>query len=417
MLKYIIAMTHTTLPPVLVIGIFFIFYAKRLGTGYRKPLGLGFALGLIASLILVLLKKNTGFVVREYYNLAVLVPSLVVELLLAIMIWLPRRSPLSGLPEKTFKAIAFLAMTLWVAFSFPDILFYPFDFSVGMDTVFNTRYAYKVIGWCLGGILAILVLFAVAAIVRQFSMRTIKWLFQFVLLVFMGKQLLTILQIGLGRNLIKRTPWLVGLTIDMLNHAEWFLFALTAVAGLSAIVVFIKNKHRQFHAPNPALLRKLKASARRQKRWCTVLVLTLVAALLFVTVGSAYENQDVVLDPPKEVFVRDGRIFLPLETIDDGKLHRFKHNAPDGTEIRYIVIKKNETAFGVGLDACDICGASGYYERNDQVICILCDVVMNKSTIGFPGGCNPVPLAYRVEEGSMVIEITDLEKDVWRFKE
>jgi len=347
----------------------------------------------------------------------VLLPMLAVEVFLSVMIWLPRRDPLSGSSRKAFIILSFLVVALWVGYGLPDLLFYPFDFSVGMDTVFNTRYASKVMGYALGLVLALLVLFAVYSIIRQLAAGTIKILFQAALLVFMGKQVLTVMQILLARGMIRRSPFLMGLTIDMLNRALWFLFALMAMAAVCAIAIYLRNLHGSFQAPNPALVRKMKAYARKQRRWCSALGVALVAALLFVTVGAAYEGKEVVLDPPKQMAVEDGKIFLPLEMIDDGKLHRFKHDLADGTEIRYIVIKKNETAFGVGLDACDICGASGYYERNDQVICILCDVVMNKSTIGFPGGCNPVPLGYRVEDGRMRIDIKDLEKDAWRFKE
>ncbi|MDR0652224.1 MAG: DUF2318 domain-containing protein [Synergistaceae bacterium] len=46
---------------------------------------------------------------------------------------------------------------------------------------------------------------------------------------------------------------------------------------------------------------------------------------------------------------------------------------------------------------------------------MLCDVVMNKSTIGLPGGCNPVPLAFKIEEGSMIIETSDLAAEARRF--
>ena len=83
--------------------------------------------------------------------------------------------------------------------------------------------------------------------------------------------------------------------------------------------------------------------------------------------------------------------------------------------MRFIVIKKNEASYGVGLDACDICGETGYYERDGQVVCKLCDVVMNKSTIGFKGGCNPIPLAYTMANGQMVIKTGDLEAEKSRF--
>jgi hypothetical protein len=46
----------------------------------------------------------------------------------------------------------------------------------------------------------------------------------------------------------------------------------------------------------------------------------------------------------------------------------------------------------------------------------LCDVVMNKSTIGFKGGCNPVPLAYLVRDGAMIVQTGDLETEKGRFK-
>ena len=92
------------------------------------------------------------------------------------------------------------------------------------------------------------------------------------------------------------------------------------------------------------------------------------------------------------------------------------YKASDGTDVRYIVIRKSETGYGVGLDACDVCGASGYYQRKDQVVCILCDVVMNISTIGVPGGCNRVPLKHSIKDGGIAIETSTLEAEKRRFK-
>ncbi|KES16250.1 putative membrane protein (DUF2318), partial [Gilliamella apicola SCGC AB-598-B02] len=112
----------------------------------------------------------------------------------------------------------------------------------------------------------------------------------------------------------------------------------------------------------------------------------------------------------------DNLIVIPLDNINDGNLHRYGYQATDGTLVRFIVIKKSENAYGVGFDACDICGASGYYQRGNQVVCILCDVVMNIATIGFAGGCNPVPLKYEIIDGNMVIRPAHLEAEKGRFK-
>jgi uncharacterized membrane protein len=47
---------------------------------------------------------------------------------------------------------------------------------------------------------------------------------------------------------------------------------------------------------------------------------------------------------------------------------------------------------------------------------MLCDVVMNKNTIGFKGGCNPVPLAYTISGGAMTVQCEDLDNERGRFK-
>ena len=78
-------------------------------------------------------------------------------------------------------------------------------------------------------------------------------------------------------------------------------------------------------------------------------------------------------------------------------------------KVRFIVIQKSGSSFGVGLDACEICGPSGYYEKDGKVICKLCEVAMNIATIGFKGGCNPIPIDYKVSNGTLTVPISALE--------
>lgn len=80
-----------------------------------------------------------------------------------------------------------------------------------------------------------------------------------------------------------------------------------------------------------------------------------------------------------------------------------------GIEVRFIVIQKAGSSFGVGLDACEICGPTGYYEKDGKVICKLCEVAMNIATIGFKGGCNPIPIDYEVSNGTLSVPIAQLE--------
>jgi uncharacterized membrane protein len=208
----------------------------------------------------------------------------------------------------------------------------------------------------------------------------------------------------------------MGAVMWLLPRVDGFMYVLMGIASALCVVLFVRVRTAALEGDNPAQKRKAKAGARRQLRLGVVVMAGLLFSLLVVTVGQSYANRGVELSPPLELPTADGKIVIPLENVNDGALHRFVHKTSDGTGVRYIVIKKSETSYGVGLDACDVCGASGYYQRKDQVVCILCDVVMNISTIGFPGGCNPVPLKHAIQGGGIVIETSTLEAEKRRFK-
>ena len=77
--------------------------------------------------------------------------------------------------------------------------------------------------------------------------------------------------------------------------------------------------------------------------------------------------------------------------------------------VKLDIIQKSGSSFGVGLDACEICGPSGYYEKDGKIICKKCEVAINLATIGFKGGCNPIPFPYKTGHGKITIQTTDLD--------
>jgi uncharacterized membrane protein len=166
---------------------------------------------------------------------------------------------------------------------------------------------------------------------------------------------------------------------------------------------------RSADQPNPAAKRLVRATRRRRLRYSLAASGAYVALGLAVTVGVGIDQREVELSPPEPYELAGELALVPLELIDDGHLHRFAYTAADGTEVRFIVIKKNGVAYGVGLDACAVCGPTGYYERDGKIVCRLCDVIMNIATIGFKGGCNPIPLEYTLDGGSLVVQAADLE--------
>jgi uncharacterized membrane protein len=111
------------------------------------------------------------------------------------------------------------------------------------------------------------------------------------------------------------------------------------------------------------------------------------------------------------------QIYIPLGQVSDGNLHRFEYVTENKVDVRWIIVQKpGAGAYGVGLDACDVCGTAGYYQRGEQIVCMRCDVVMNINTIGFKGGCNPIPIPYRMAEGYIIFEMKDILAAEREFK-
>ena len=166
---------------------------------------------------------------------------------------------------------------------------------------------------------------------------------------------------------------------------------------------------------NNAMLRKEKARLKNNRSWAMTLIFFSVITVFSVTVVHAHINKPVELTPAQPYQEEGNTIIIPLTDVEDGHLHRFSYIS-EGHNVRFIVVKKPKGgSYGVGLDACDICGLAGYYERNDEVVCKRCDVVMNKSTIGFKGGCNPVPFDYEIRDKKIMIDKSVLDKEKDRF--
>ena len=56
------------------------------------------------------------------------------------------------------------------------------------------------------------------------------------------------------------------------------------------------------------------------------------------------------------------------------------------------------------LDACAICKPDGYGQAEGTVICYYCKTLIPLETVGKPGGCNPVPMAFTVKEDGVHID-------------
>jgi len=420
MLQYLIKVTDNTFIPA-VIAAFLISALRIMGSPIRKKVCLSFLLGCSIALVYAILKRNTGIAVREYYDLSLLCSWMIIIILTLFSIWIVYLKQKQPKAKSLWQCLAniclILLLSIDIALVMPNLFLYPFEFGVGMESIFNSDYLYKWLSFTLTILLMLFITIIIYRIAKQLSNCFVMSFISIALAIFTTQNFITIAQIMIVRRFISYQPWLMDLVIFVLSHVNFFIWVFIVLNLFLAIFLYIKGKITPLVGQNPAQIRRIKANIRQdRRRVCMILAASAITAYTITRLRYIYDK-GVEISPAEPISLdNNGLIVIPLTKVNDGNLHRFGYETRDGTIVRFIIIKKSENAYGVGLDACDICGASGYYQRGDQVVCSLCDVVMNIATIGFPGGCNPVPLKFKVIDGNIVIKPNYLEAEKNRFK-
>lgn len=218
------------------------------------------------------------------------------------------------------------------------------------------------------------------------------------------------------RLLKSSNPFVFNVMILEDKSTTYIAILFAIVACIFSFLLFKDSRKVVGTFKNNALLRLEKARLKNNKHWLSSLAFFSILSVFAITVIHSHITKPVALTPPQPYQEEGNMIVIPLTDVEDGHLHRFSYTATGGNNVRFIVVKKPKGgSYGIGLDACDICGLAGYYERNDEVVCKRCDVVMNKSTIGFKGGCNPVPFEYEIKDKKILIDKAVLDKEKDRF--
>ncbi|MGN0909550.1 MAG: Fe-S-containing protein [Succinivibrio sp.] len=297
-----------------------------------------------------------------------------------------------------------------ICLELPTVLMQPARFVQPGQSMFSGDFFSSLAGWLIGLLLLLLCALAIVRSSSRAKARIPLWTLAAAALILAISQAGEVLQFLLARRIIPMNQALFGALKFTVNYSGLFVILTLLLGFVPAAAAARRGMERHEGAfANKALRRRFIADRRGDRRQGVWLALLTLLCLLDVTAVQSYENRGFTLTPGVDVASKDGMVAVKLSDVEDGHLHRFIYTAKDGTKVRFIIIRKNETAYGVGLDACEICGPTGYYERDGQVVCMRCDVVMNKSTIGYKGGCNPIPVGYRMENAAIEITDEDLE--------
>ncbi|MFT3889678.1 MAG: DUF2318 domain-containing protein [Arachnia sp.] len=270
-------------------------------------------------------------------------------------------------------------------------------------------------GYLLGLALAATTAGALVGAWRGAGLRVRRVAVALAVAVYLAGQLTALVRISLARRLIDVSPTVFAAVVWLVNHEAVFVVALFAVSALPVASALRRARVGGEAPANPAEARLRRAAIRSRRRFLAVAASGVALSALTMTAGRRLAEAEPELSPPEQYDGDDRQVWLSLETLDDGHLHRYAYPAAHGVEVRFFAIRKAPGAFVAVLDACEICGPAGYLERGGMVVCKMCDVAMNIATIGFKGGCNPIPIDYQTAGGRLTIERSMLESSAKVF--
>ena len=323
---------------------------------------------------------------------------------------------ISKLKHLILSGIIFAALM----YLLPPVLQYTREFIYFGEAGISTNSMLRALGFVLGLLVCLVLSLSAFEVHSSLNTHSQKNIFMLLSLLIFAIEYAVSSVAALQRlKLIPLTSTVFSIMIWRGENENIFIFAQVLLALIMLVFVIMTHLKPEGIFPNKALLRKEKARLRLSRRWSMSLFFVAVIAVLIVTVLHYYDTKPPVeIQPEPYELTQDGMIVIDLAKVSDGHLHKFAYLTAGKFDVRFLVVKKPVgTAYGVGLDCCEICGPAGYYERgDDEVVCKRCDVIMNKNTIGFKGGCNPIPFEYEIKHGNILIKASELEQHEKRFK-
>jgi high-affinity iron transporter len=191
------------------------------------------------------------------------------------------------------------------------------------------------------------------------------------------------------------------------NELFFFVFIFGA-----AMLLILREWQAASHASaakgplNDAEKRLLESQNRRQRRWMIAAATASLTVILVLTADFIYARANSAPPSARAIDPVGDIVRVPVSEVQDGTMHLFTVN--EGSQsMRFMVIKK-PSGWGVALDACRICGAEGYRQDGQNVICRHCASAIYIPSIGDQGGCNPIGVPAHVDGGDIVIDISAL---------
>jgi FTR1 family protein len=194
---------------------------------------------------------------------------------------------------------------------------------------------------------------------------------------------------------------------------ELLLFTLTLALALGWMLMQAGRREApaaESAAGSSAAARLARAAAAHERSWARSL--GLLGAIVVGLLATAFVTRARVPGPEPAAMLapESGEVAFDAAPLADGRLRFYSVELASGT-VRWFAIQHAGTIH-VNLDACEICGPTGYFQEAGALVCRNCTSPIVPGSLGRGGGCNPIPVAHRLEGGRLVLRIDDLEAAV-----
>ena len=395
------------------------------GEGRDKPLSArwrlyGLSFGTVAALIFAILRASVVINQRNFINMPALCVAVPLDIA-AIAVVIRSRKTVENWRERPLlmhisNAIGACALALTVFYALPDVILQLTIFVDSSTPPFTSDMLLRALGFVLGAAAAICISLMVRSLRATSNAISFKIAIVLSMIILLVQHVTSLLQIMQGSILLYIDDFSFSVLVWLINNNPLMIMAQISVFLIPAVASLVIGFKTAVVGENAAEIRTKRAFKRKSRKSALAALLAAVTVILTLTAGVSIMNIKPTLTPPEPYELHDGVATINFVQISDGHLHRFQYKAKDGTVMRFIIIKKNGGAYGVGLDACENCGDAGYYEKDGKIICRKCDVAINLATIGFKGGCNPIPFPYKAGHGKITIHTADLDVLSSHFK-
>ncbi len=430
MLTYLINVTSDMLALSVILGVVYAFIDHYCTDKGRMIFRSGVLLGVIAAGIRTYITNTRrltgGWKVGTYGYGALLFALVLTVVIIAVFarffFFGKKKRPIYTVSEIFVSVCIALLAAVYFYCSIPNVLVYPFKFDTGGQGVLSTEYLFRLGGYLSGLIICFV---SAAAVNKICAVAAKKGYGKLLCAVFFTMNILfgingfaKLMSVLTARKIVDSTE-LFRFSAWSNNHSHWYTYILFVIMSAAAIFLWIKSCTAKEPYSTNAEHRKQRAVWRTGRRSTIVLAICFLMCVLCSTLFVKLNTVVIKEAPVENPIINGDTLVVPLEMVEDGHLHRFGYTTEEGNLVRFIVVLKQENTnnYGVGLDACDICGEAGYYENKDnQIVCKKCNVVMNKTTIGMKGGCNPIIIDYDIDENGITVPISEMVKNQSKFK-